>query len=232
MKGTIEKRDIFLRHIANKLHRATEEKVITPEWKHQPQWGVYKGISQDELVAVMKKACESIHTQVYETDSAQLAATLGNVIADYGSGSIVATRDERFSKFGLDEVLKKNQVYTWDVSEGHRNIEIAAEADIGLSICDVMLAESASAGLFNDKDKARSVSLLPVTSIVIVPESLIVPRLTQAMQRVEKKVKAGDEVSTYINFISGPSNSADIEMRLVVGVHGPVKVAYIVVNDL
>ncbi|GGL65439.1 LutC/YkgG family protein [Sporolactobacillus putidus] len=232
MKGTIENRDAFLSHIADKLHRAPEETVAVPEWKYQPQWNVYKGSSQDELVAVMKNACESIHTKVYETNSDQLAETLEKVIADYGSGSVIATNDDRFSKFGLDEVMKKNHVYTWNVSEGHRNIEIASQANIGLSICDVMLAESATAGLFNDKNKARSVSLLPVTSIVIVPESLIVPRITQAMQMVEEKVKAGEEISTYINYISGPSNSADIEMRLVVGVHGPVKVAYIVVKDL
>lgn len=232
MKGTIENRDAFLRHIADRLHHTTGERAVTPEWAHQPQWDVYKGYSKDQLISVMKKACESIHTKIYETDSAHLPESLEKAIEDYGSGSVVATHDDRFSQFGLEDVMKKNHVHIWNVSEGRRNIEIAAQANIGLSICDVMLAESATAGLFNDKDKARSVSLLPITSIVIVPGSLIVPRITQAMQMVEERVRAGEEISTYINFISGPSNSADIEMRLVVGVHGPVKVAYIVVEDL
>ncbi|MCL1632953.1 lactate utilization protein C [Sporolactobacillus sp. CPB3-1] len=232
MNGTIENRDAFLKKIASKLHRSPGEPSDQPVWAHTPQRSVYQDYTDEQLMEMMKKACEPIHTKVYETTADELADQLDQVIAEYGSGQIVATNDPRFQTFGLNTVLDKYEVFTWDYEKGQINIDKATSANIGLSICDIMLAESATAGLFNDKDKARSVSLLPETSIVIVPKSSIVPRLTQAMQLIEDTVKKGKPLSSYINFISGPSNSADIEMRLVVGVHGPVKVAYLVVTDL
>ncbi|MCO7126827.1 lactate utilization protein C [Sporolactobacillus shoreicorticis] len=232
MNGTIENRDSFLEKIAGKLNRTPGEAPELPIWAHKPQERVYNDYSEEQLTVMMKKACEPIHTSVYETTLDGLAKQLVQLIDKYGAGKIVATKDERFEAFGLSNVLDSYQVYTWNYKEGRKNIDKAAEATIGLSICDVMLAESATAGLFNDKDKARSVSLLPETSVVIVPKSCIVPRMTQAMQLIENKVEHGEEVSSYINFISGPSNSADIEMRLVVGVHGPIKVAYIIVSDV
>ncbi len=118
------------------------------------------------------------------------------------------------------------------IQRAAENIEKANFANVGITISDITLAESGTAVIFSSKDKGRTIHFLPETSIIIIPKSSIVPRMTQAARIINEKVKNGDQIASCINFITGPSNSADIEMILVVGVHGPVKVTYVVVEDI
>jgi len=230
-KGAVVNRDAFLNRIADKLGRERKTTVQKPDWTFQPQWEVFADHSKDELLEVFKKSAEAAHSRVYETTFGELAVTLANTIKEYGGGPIIAGADPRFAEYGLQEVLASNEVSIWEPRDGRTNIDLAAESRIGLSISDMTLAESGTAVFFNDKNKARSINLLPITSVIIVPKSSLVPRLTQAAQEIGNRVRSGAQIESYINMVSGPSNSADIEMNLVVGVHGPVKVVYLVVSD-
>ncbi|WP_249871224.1 LutC/YkgG family protein [Oceanobacillus saliphilus] len=230
-KGIIQNKDSFLNNIADKLERKRKEDVSLPTWKHQPQWQVYKNESTDGLMAAFQKNSTERNVDVYETQQSELSVTIEKIINEYGGDSIVITKDSRFSEYGLTSLFDTTQTHIWDTAAGKENIEKAKHADIGVFFSDKSLAESGTIVQFNDKDIARSVSLLPITYIAIVPKSTIVPRMTQVTHEIHKLVENGKEIPTCVNFISGPSNSADIEMDIVVGVHGPVKAVYVVVAD-
>ncbi|MDN7242120.1 lactate utilization protein C [Planococcus sp. N028] len=230
-EGTIHNKDAFLNRIADKLGRKQSEVVALPAWKHQPQWSVFEDASSDDLLAAFCKSSTAKSVFVKETELANLRETLEEVIKKHGGGPIVTTKDARFSEYGLEQLFSDPETHIWNAALGRRNVELAKQANIGVIFSDISLAESGTIVQFNDRDIARSVSLLPVVYVAIIPKSTIVPRMTQATQLVHGLVKSGKELSTCINFISGPSNSADIEMDIVIGVHGPVEAVHIVVTD-
>lgn len=239
MTGTIHNRETFLSHIASSLGRSRLSSGVTvPEWKHRPQDQVLQDATPDELVDILKTQCLKIHTSLVITDAKKLPETLHEVVADYGGGPIVTWKDERFSKWGLEPLMKKEwpsqklEVYEWDHTKGAENIRQAEKANVGITISEMTLAESGTVVLFSDQDKGRTVSFLPATYIALVPKSTIVPRITQAARKLRELHHSGKQVASCVNFITGPSNSADIELNLVVGVHGPVKATYIVIDDL
>lgn len=235
----IQNREKFLNQIASRLGRPRiSSSVERPVWKFQPQYEVLKDASQDELLEVLKEQCKKIHTNIYTTNTKELPAILNEVVVNYGGGPIVTWKDERFSKWGLESLMKKewpNQnidVFEWDYTKGEQNIHKAEKANVGITISEITLAESGTVVLFSDENKGRTVSFLPVSSIILIPKSTLVPRMTQAAKKMREIHQKTGHVASCINFITGPSNSADIELNLVVGVHGPVKATYIVINDL
>lgn len=235
--GQIHNRDSFLSTVAEKLGRERRKTVTKPQWTTTPQYDVLKDASQDELVEVLKKHCEVIHTQFIETNIAELPQKIREVFVQYEVESVVTWKDDRHKEFGLKEGLldklpeENIDVHIWDPALKEKNIEAAEKADVGITFSDMTLAESGTVVLFSSENKGRSVSLLPKTYIAIVPKSTLVPRMTQATAYINQQVQEGKNISSCIDFITGPSNSADIELNLIVGVHGPIKATYILVGD-
>ncbi len=234
---TIHHRESFLDEIAEQLGRPRRTEVEPPVYSVQPQDRVLAGATADELVDVLENQCSVIHTNLEKATVDTLPETIRTVLDAYGANSVVAAGGPRNQVSGMevfyDQLSREGyDVHIWDEQEGRSNVEFAERAGAGIVFSDLTLAESGTVTLFNDRFNGRSISLLPETFIAIVPKSTIVPRMTQAGRLIHAEESKGNPVSSCVSFVTGPSNSADIEMNLIVGVHGPVKATYIVVEDM
>ncbi|WLR54528.1 lactate utilization protein C [Mesobacillus subterraneus] len=232
---SIQNREAFLDKLASRLGRERRTAgVERPQWSVTPQDEVFHGMSQDELVDVLEKHCKVIHTTFKRTDRDGLTKVLNETLEDYEGKLIITSKDPRYQEYGVTEFFEEQKeqldVHVWDSAQGKKNQQIAERADVGIVFSDITLAESGTVTSFNTKDNGRSISLLPRTFIAIIPKSTLVPRMTQAARHIHQAQANGEDVPSYVSFITGPSNSADIEMNLIVGVHGPVKATYIVVD--
>jgi len=103
--------------------------------------------------------------------------------------------------------------------------DACASADCGITSADYALADTGSLVLFSSPTEPRLVSLLPPCHIAIVAESVLLTSLEEFFVR---EPLPADRSSAMV-ILTGPSRSADIEMILVRGVHGPGEVHVIFV---
>ncbi len=117
----------------------------------------------------------------------------------------------------------------WDNSLSRReNIANSEQASVGIAKAELALAESGTVVLFSHLGSGRSVSLLPTYTVTVICEQDLRPRLTQAMTFLKEQIAIG--LPSSVNFISGASSTADIELVRVQGVHGPLASSYIIVS--
>ena len=93
-------------------------------------------------------------------------------------------------------------------------------ADVGVSGPAFVIAESGTLVEFATNDVFRLVSTLPRVHVGVFREQDLIDTLKESGLRVKAYFDANSENAT-VTFISGPSRTADIEMKLTLGVHGP-----------
>lgn len=92
----------------------------------------------------------------------------------------------------------------------------------------VAIAESGTIVLSAAPNEGRrALTLVPDLHVCVVEAARIVELLPEAMERLSPLVRAERRPLT---FISGPSATSDIELKRVEGVHGPRRLAVVVVE--
>ena len=93
-------------------------------------------------------------------------------------------------------------------------------AQVGSTGMDFAIAETGTLVEVSRNDATRLCSGLPRTHVGVVSAREIVATLKDASPRL-RKIFADNPSDCVASFLSGPSRTGDIELRLTLGVHGP-----------
>ncbi len=110
-------------------------------------------------------------------------------------------------------------------------IEVAARAAedadrVGITGAFCAIAETGTLMTVSGRDTPATVSLLTETHVAVVAKSRIVRGMEEAWQLARAEL---GQLPRAVNFISGPSRTADIEQTVTLGAHGPYRVHIILV---
>ena len=164
---------------------------------------------------------------------------IGHIVSlasSLGVDSLVRSDQPIFEGFPVDTALEGLGLTVTTVAQGEgRSRESLRErivaAGMGLTGVDYAVAETGSVVVVPRKGLSRLVSLVPPVHLALVRPQDVVDTLDDLflLRRLEYYQQGGD-MGSYLNFITGPSRTGDIEQTLVVGVHGP-KEAHLVLLE-
>ena len=92
-------------------------------------------------------------------------------------------------------------------------------ADIGVPLVDLAVAETGTVILATSDESERLATALPRIHVALLPRHKLVFSLQDAEPYISSFLASA--TGGVVSLISGPSRTADIEGRLVIGVHGP-----------
>ena len=107
-----------------------------------------------------------------------------------------------------------------------------AHMEYGITGAEAIVEQNGTLALLESEGNVRFTSNLPYNHIVVAGIDKIVPSLEDALTvcRAISVYGLGKDILRYISFINGPSRTADIEFRMVQGMHGPKEV-YVILLD-
>jgi L-lactate dehydrogenase complex protein LldG len=133
---------------------------------------------------------------------------------------------------GLEQAIKDAGI---DISHPATHDEFRPEtisyiqdAEVGLTGADVALAATGTLIFTTGPGKGRIPTVLAPAHLVVIEARQIIPRLENWVARQRADGLDGIRRAANVCFISGPSRTGDIEMELILGVHGPREVIVII----
>lgn len=178
------------------------------------------GSAQDVVAEFASRVEEAKMIPYRVADEAAMLEKIAEITRHIGATSAVVPDDGLPARDRIIERLTADGIRLLNPDD----LDDAFTADVGITGVDGAIAETASLCLTSGGGRRRLASLAVPVHIGIVRAEQIVPDLLDWAARQSAQPPANQTL------VSGPSKTADIELALVMGVHGPKQEHVIIVG--
>ncbi|MDA4136740.1 MAG: lactate utilization protein [Thaumarchaeota archaeon] len=168
------------------------------------------------------EALRGLHTEPHlASDAKQTVDTLKKIIGDSDAKSVVAAGLPPPAKLLVEAALKGVRHSFAEDLKPAEALETISKADLGITWVQYAAAKNGALVEVAHDDAVKLSSCLPRVHVALLSSKTLLPDLEGAIAKVGKILATEGEKKPVISIISGPSKTADIELRLIYGVHGP-----------
>ena len=192
-----------------------------------------------ELTDRMAEAASTIGWKVHRVANPEDAAdVVANICEQKGAKSVLRSTHDVLGEINVDAAVTSTGA-NLSVTEhsGDNNETMISESkseafatDIGITGVDYAIAETGTVVLHPRSGLSRLVSLAPPTHIAVLRPAEILDSLDELFT-MERNDHLSGNLAGSMNLISGPSKTADIEGTTVTGIHGPLEVHLIILEN-
>ncbi len=213
--------------ILKRLHAAAKQQPVeTPKTAGLPG----EALSRDEKIESLKSLMEAVRTEVHVVGASNWTALFKEILKKRDVKTLLYAPDttlgDRLQKAWVAESNELPELVAYDGQiEDFKEKLFAIDAAITSTIGAI--AETGAVILWPDKKEPRLKSLDPPIHIAVLEAEKIYNTFSEAIQTENWPAK----MPTNVLLISGPSKTADIELTLAFGVHGPKELIVLVVKD-
>jgi len=213
--------------ILKRLHAATQQQPVdTPEVADLP----VELLTPPQKIETLKAHMEAVRTEVHVIAARDWTTLLKKILKKrdlktllYAPGTTVGSEVQ---KAWAEESERLPELVSYK-----DNIENFKEQlfDIDAAVTSTVggIAETGAVILWPDEKEPRLMSLVPPIHIAILQAAKIYTTFSEAIQAEDW----AQTLPTNVVLISGPSKTADIELTLAFGVHGPKELIVLIVKN-
>lgn len=177
----------------------------------------------DELYESFKTNLEAVGGSCVRSSKAELGKTVADLFKGIDIADVCLVQSPLFEEAGVKAAMEAAGIETHT-----DHIRLHGETDKGgISEAKYGIAELGTLVQASTDVDARIAAIMPEYYIGVVKGSAIVPSYDEMFFKLAEL----PEIPAFVGFITGPSRTADIECVSTIGVHGPLKLTAVVVDD-